>query len=484
MTRIEGQAARVRITLQDLLVVEDDQRLLQFAFSTDGVLMWPTVRSHLAHAALMDAYSLSNPFHYGPEITASNAMSYLINTLFRSPYSPGVGQKDILIFSSGITNILREGAYFNRLHDFFAGIYRSRTLIVEDSIRTRYLRPRLFPNVRYHDLLHILGRVRERTVGVSGRDRENIASFVQWLKEIYPYSFSSEVWRGVKQLLEAKAARLPILEDLYRRMFQTVQPKLVVVEDGSYGGRAHIFKWAKQYGAVTAEFQHGMISKAHPAFNYGMATETSPSYRPYLPDYVLTYGDYWSDRVNIPSAKIAMGNPNLTERVRMRESDSEEDGLLLIVSTGINPKRLTQVAADIAKRATSRIKRIVLRPHPSEAPEVTKRYGHLKHVGIRIDTGGDLFESLTRAQYVAGEVSTVLFEAAYLGKRVFLLDDAYSSLHLDDDTFPRFDSGDELLGMIQNSAAAKLEKPGDLFLLDWRQAYQTWVDETLDSDHV
>lgn len=40
-----------------------------------------------------------------------------------------------------------------------------------------------------------------------------------------------------------------------------------------------MIKWAKERGIITAEFQHGAVSKIHPAYNYGEAILNSEEYK-------------------------------------------------------------------------------------------------------------------------------------------------------------------------------------------------------------
>jgi hypothetical protein len=66
---------------------------------------------------------------------------------------------------------------------------------------------------------------------------------------------------------------------------------------------------------------------------------------------------------------------------------------------------------------------LVFRPHPAERKTLAERYPSLMSVeGVRVDTGGDVYESLRSAVAVIGVASTVLFEALAFGCRVFVRD--------------------------------------------------------------
>lgn len=461
-------------TLQELLAVEDSPEVLNFRFHADGILMWPALRSHLAHRAFMHAYQLDDPFAYAPVWRWNTVLPYAWNTLAHNPLLISDPKDGVVIFSSGITNVNRGGQYFNRLHDHFASASDGKAVMIEDSIRGAYLRPRSFPTVRYHDLIHMLGRLGAMVSAPDKDDTITIHAFIDWLRKHYPYPFPTEVWGEATDILTAKGRRLRFLRFLYRRVFRRLRPKVVIVEDGSYGGRAHIFKWAKESGAATAECQHGMISRAHPAFNYGKIASTK-EYQPYLPDHVLTYGTYWNRRVNIPTNLVPVGNPTLTEHLReVSVEKRRSEQTLLIISTGINPVALGAVARDLAASDIGRHFPVVLRPHPSEKPLVDARYGHLRPFGVSIDLTGDLYESILRARAVVGEVSTVLFEARYFGKPVFMLDHPYSTLHIDDGFFPVFADANELITLIEQTPQPTILDAG-LFNPSWKTAYRSWL---------
>src|SRR3546814_12540747 len=65
-------------------------------------------------------------------------------------------------------------------------------------------------------------------------------------------------------------------------------------------------------GIPVAEFQHGYIGHDHYAYNYADSVADS-GYRDGLPDYLLTFGQYWADSVRTPSEKVVIGGPRMNE---------------------------------------------------------------------------------------------------------------------------------------------------------------------------
>src|SRR5262249_25928766 len=109
-------------SLVDLLgELERSLDVLDFRFQFDEFLMWPFVRVALVHAAYIDAYGLSNFSARGERLSLWDYWSYAFHTITRNPFTAKRGDGgSIMMFASGITNVLRDGAYVNRLHDFLA----------------------------------------------------------------------------------------------------------------------------------------------------------------------------------------------------------------------------------------------------------------------------------------------------------------------------------------------------------------------------
>jgi hypothetical protein len=456
-----------------LLAVERGSEVLDFRFSFQDILMWPFVRGPLLLQAFLQEFALSDPYLYQRSWTAGSAARYAWHTLRRHPFA-GARGRDVLIFASGISNIRRGATYFNRLHDGFALCFPERTLIVEDSIRGAYRRPRVFPHVRYHDVIHLAGRVLAPLRHLPGKDKRRAREFLLLLRERLPTRLPDKVWMEMEALLLSKGTRLPALHRLYGTLFRRLKPRLLFLEDGCSGSRSYIFKWAREAGIVTAEAQHGIVSRNHPLYNYSPHL-ADDRYAEYLPHYFLTYGPYWGGQVSMPSRLVPVGNPALSEFQPPRASQRESDcGRLLVISTGVNAEGMFRVVSELAMMTPRRQLQIRFRPHPSEAPAAEERYGGLRQYGVELDTEQDVYTSIHDSDWVAGEISTVLFEARYWDKPVFVLDHPYTRLHLAEGTFPRFQEAGELWSLLSSGTAAQ-PAPEQFWAPGWRENYERFV---------
>ena len=161
-------------------------------------------------------------------------------------------------------------------------------------------------------------------------------------------------------------------------------------------------------GIKTAEFQHGTISAGHPAYNY--SDMLSGNYTDYLPDYLLTYGDFWSEQIHIPVKKISIGNPFLTELVskKRERKDINAKKELLICTGGTVIKFVNTILASATKYLLSKGIKVSLRPHPTEREVVFERYSDVFLMGAVLDQNENYYDSISNNTYAIVEGGSTL----------------------------------------------------------------------------
>lgn len=181
--------------------------------------------------------------------------------------------------------------------------------MLEDSYGFKYYEPRYFQNVYYRDYIKIL--IRLKSLKLKKHNQEAIEGFIAYLEKTFPSTFESAFCDKLKNVLTTYYKMIPHYKYHYIKLLEKLQPRIIFLNTASYGGLdALLVKIAKEIGIKAGEFQHGVITKSHPAYNYGEAVFKSEEYRKYLPNYLLTYGDYWNENMNTPVKKITIGNPH------------------------------------------------------------------------------------------------------------------------------------------------------------------------------
>jgi hypothetical protein len=197
--------------------------------------------------------------------------------------------------------------------------------------------------------------------------------------------------------------------------------KIIFLENGSYGYMSYILKWAAEKGVITGEFQHGVISKNHPAYNYSLGVLGS-EYKNYLPQYYLTFGKYWGSVISTSSKDVVIGSPYIIEYIKgMPEKNiTIIKKRILFISGGTVYEILKSLAIELRKILPVSMFDIAIRPFPGEFASIKNRYSDLGKYDIALDFD-NLYDSLSSHDIIVGvEFSTVLFEAMLFDNKIFI----------------------------------------------------------------
>jgi hypothetical protein len=460
--------------IDELLAFDDRPELFEFRFSTDGLLAFPFFRWGLYSRATEKAFGLQTAHAERDTLSVAERANFLLRSAWANPLRVD-RTFDLVVFGTSAGAVVqREGRWFDRNNDYFAAEYPDRTLVVDAAYRGRYKSPRYPEHVRCGDGFALWAAARSRLGRPDPQDAAMLARLVAFLKARFPVALDDGAYEELRTGLLGFAGQLPFLRSLYRRFFERVQPKLIFVEDGSYGGNSHVLRWAKEAAIVTAELQHGLIAPAHLAYNYGDALRARPELASYLPDHVLLYGDYWIDQLRTPSNKVVIGWPHFSQRrAEFRSRAKAGEGTFVIVSQGTATAQLVATAETLSARFAER--RVVFRLHPGEVP-FRERYARLAALpNVRVSDEGDIYDCFADANAVIGHSSTAVVEAAALGIPTFVLDDASSRLLIPPGLATRFADANALADAL--SAPTISERGIDRFWArDWQANFRAFVE--------
>ena len=206
---------------------------------------------------------------------------------------------------------------------------------------------------------------------------------------------------------------------LYRIFLKLSSPQLLFVNCGAYGAsNAILISEAKSLGIRVAEMQHGVIDASHYAYNYGEEIKRSAVYGRYLPDYLLTFGEFWNGCTNIACPKVAVGHPHLS-KIREQFVDKSAPGSFLVISQWTITDELIDAVLRIRK--TYPQARIRYRLHPVEVLNAHQKE-RLQTNGIELtDSSSDIYAEFSLFEYVVGCYSTALYEAKAFRKKVLIM---------------------------------------------------------------
>jgi len=445
------------LVLKDLLKIENNPGIYNYEFEFDNILMWPFIRYRLYGMTFNKYYKLNSlKINKKKRRNYINNIPYVARAIIGNPYKKFLKQYDVLIFCSGITNIKKDNKYFNRVSDYFAFLNEDKTLLIEDSNEKKYYRPRHFPNVCYHDFFELIAYAVLRFSKAKEKDIEKIRKLIKFIKDNSPYKFEISELKIINDLLLNISKKISIYYYMYKKLFDIYNPKVIFLEDASYGTRSYILKWAKDRNIITIEHQHGEVDSNNPAYNYSEFINNSDKYKQYLPEYFLSYGKYWNEQVNFPVKKVVIGNPSYSENIKMlniyKKNKTTKKKKILIISQGSVSDIMVKITQDLSNMLDLSSFDILFRPHPAEITMFKKKYHNIfiKN-SFKIDESSNIYMSILNADYIVGAYSTALYIAVGLSKSVFAVKHPLTNLHMNADIIRIFSNTRELAYLIENN---------------------------------
>jgi len=464
--------------IDQFLEIEKNSELYRFKVLEGKVHLWPMIRHQIINTAFYEKVGI--PYPFDPfKINYANAFSYLKTTL--KDRCSKAGQSDFIFFGSDVSNFETKDGYFNRLTEYFANEYADQSILIEQSSHFSYKRPRTYKNVFAHDEILIKSRLLRHFIKYNKNDLKIVNDFVEFLKKNFSWEFrTSFFWTNIETVLIRLCKEYKIKYIFYEKLFDRVKPKIVFIEDACYGyAKLALCVACKDNNIILVEYQHGLISLNHPAYNYH--NDLSTEYLKYLPDYFLSYGNYWNENCRMPIPVINIGNPHLTENVS--EADlSKKENQLLFASNGIEPEMRVKNLLHLNKKLLKKGYKIVFRPHPSEIARLDTVYKPFKENGITIDLGV-LHESLSKSKYVLGDFSTVLFESILYQCIPIAIKTSLTVSNINSDLILILDSEDAIVDLIGRDWVMP-DNTSFFWEEDWKYNFKNFINKIIDFERI
>jgi hypothetical protein len=449
----------------------EGEELLDFRFTFDNLPIWAFMRWEFFLQAMVDGLGLQSIAAPRSRLTLFQKCDYAAKAWENRP-TKNLRPFDILWFGSSAGVVIRKGEkWFGRVNDYQIDLHPDGTLLIEDSFQHQFKIPRTVKNLRFHDFIRIKAIASPKRV--NPLDKRRIVGILDYLREKFFIRHQASFYQGLEARLLNLAGCLPIYHAEYNRLFDLTQPKLLLQEDGSYGMRSFILAWARKAGIRTAEMQHGAIMPTHHAYNYGRAGFHS-DYRRCLPEFLLTYGKFWSECTRTPSVKVEIGNPHFSSRMEEAVPASPYSGKrLLIVSQADVTDHLVELARALARLDPAMT--IIYRLHPAEVV-FEDRYSVLKDIpNVELSRSGDIYELIRNAKWVIGAASTVLYESIGLGKPVYVLNCPSSRLYTAMQFGTWFEDAKDFLVKVGAGQKQPEISKEDVWAPGWQENYLTFM---------
>lgn len=407
----------------------EDPRLLELRFS-NGMLILPWYYSAIMGYINQAKFS-------GQDIPPAPIFKRFWNILKEVGHL-SVKKKDVLIFTSTLFNSKNnKGEYFNTLHGYYYEALHDNALMMEDGDKdNNWRKTKLYPNNSHLNsfalfFLRLLSVLANKIKPISRDDYEIITS-------AYPDIIT-------KESISVNDYYSRFYASFLRWLFKIVSPKVIILNCGTYGNVSSVVcKVAHERGIKVVEPQHGQIFNSV-IYSVSTILDTNKEYRLYVPDYLYTFGDYWSNNVGWNYEKIAVGNPYLNDFVKKLTLSSNRKGII-IISQPFKKEYQTPFVKELSKLLPD--ENITIRLHPVEKlEEEMGEYYDCENIKFS-DSTKILYQDMLDHKYVIGWNSTCLFELLAFKKMPFIVDCPMSRGYFPDDVGCWIKSAEEMADII------------------------------------
>jgi hypothetical protein len=473
-----GKATPSESSLEGYLRLEDDVAFIEASCPSTGILAWPAIRQDVLRTLLGDrVYPTTSLAGIGPRRSILRTVPAALGaTVWNAAHPPP--RADVLLLATGAGLVQVDGRWRNRHVDDFANTLGARAWTIESSFPgLRSMRARW--NRRVGSLIVDRARIALASSVIPRRAQRRVMEELLDIvdargRDLLGWELGDERRAALVEQGASRLAAYPMKARLYTRIFRQIKPRLAIVEEGCYGHMAVFDVIARDRGVKVAEFQHGMVTRGHDAYNVGPILAGSEAYRRTQPYAFLGYGDWWLDQITAPvEQRIAIGNPHRSAVIR-HWSPRPDRRSIVVIGDGVETDAHIAFAARVASLVPGS-SRVVFRPHPLEAHRVPER-----GLGVEVDRESDLYSSLSNAHAIVAESSTVLFEALGLVPRVFAWDTPKSRFYLGSHPFEKALDPADLVARLAEPRPSDAAAGASLWADDWERRFREFLERVLD----
>lgn len=229
--------------------------------------------------------------------------------------------------------------------------------------------------------------------------------------------------------------------------------KVFLTQNGIQKG---IFYAAKKLSIPVYEFQHGIISKGHPAYSYPKINGIEKSI--YIPYKFLTLSDYWCKTFYCPIINQSIGNNYFSKPVEKINNPSR----ILVISANIFGKELAKILKDGIYAGIIKPSDLIFKLHPNQYFE-KEYYNDFFDGKVTVITNEkSVNELLSEAKFMITVCSTAAYEALQANTRVLVYKiSMYREMELlfNDENLFLFSNTEELKQGLQSALPEEYEAP-------------------------
>jgi hypothetical protein len=384
--------------------LEMESALGLFSLDVDGVPVWERIRHQISLTLLAEQDFINHPSGNATDGLAKQVRTVLDGLKNSALHNPFFADETDVLYVGEARRKLHDGCWWDIYCDPLHEVLSQDYLHVEPTWNGQHFRPARTEWLRYLDMVTLPAEVAKRTgewtVALPDSVQGTLADLEAYIED--RFDVSVDVVPRVHTELAERSVEKRLLDPLVRRL----DPDMAVLVSST--GKETLIESCHDHSVPVVELQHGSLNQY--SYNYsfsGARTKVA------FPDYVLTFGERWSDRVSfpIPSDRIrTVGYPYL-EQALDRYADVERRKRVVFISTGETGQKLSKLAVTLSEDSTVSHD-VVYKLHPDEYSNWTERHPWLARSGVDVvgRGGRSLYELLATSTTQVGVSSTALYE--------------------------------------------------------------------------
>lgn len=459
--------------VDDFVEFENNSKVLEYKYHYKDIIIWPYIRDVLINKVVCIQCGILP--YTGLRAKENKYRDYVKYNTFKLP------KRDILFFSPSGAVIESKGQIYDRLIDGFVGIApdaSAKIMLHSKEFDLKKLGKAGIPFTLDSFIEKIISCETQRIKHpIPKEEQQVINQLICYLKRELPFEVEEGIYEGIKKSAEYILKAFPFYYKYYGKLIDIVQPKLIVYHAATYGLMP--IRVFRDYGIVTAEYQHGSIDNQW-TYRYGEKIATNLEYRKHMPDYFLTWGDYWTRNVNLPTTVCKIGNPEVQKNIdkfKKMKTDTSGQFTVLIVPES-DYQWCVEFIDYLLKNLPEKFK-IIVKIHPLLPDHIQYYEKFLVNKRVKVACSGSIYDYFALCKYVVGDMSTAMYEAAAMGKDVFVVANNELTISCMNGGFATLlYNGQQFVEEINKQKENKFDSE-DFFDSNWKENYKNFLKKVL-----
>lgn len=477
--RIDNYMDKNKSITDKLLAIEEDPQILDYQ-TTDGIPVWMMGRYYIL--VLVLGAKLMN---YKSPVRNQRVTGEMLPTLLKT-FMYNINHQDLkkgnkIIFYVPNRKTLIQGKHFNRYADSMAQVYESETVTIEQVMQD-WVWP--FPRVNNRVYFDTLGRVVGEIYGrfskyACQKDYFTISECISFVNDkinnLFGFKLSDTETTEIVNYIAKHTATMRYQAEWLERQL-TNETKVVITIGAGFPYYYPFNRMLKRHNVISCELQHGYITSNNMMYNYSPNIVNERVLIEGMPDYFLTYGDFWNLQMNCPVEKISIGNPYHDKCLKVIKERASKAKYITVLGTDSNTEEYLKITSFIMKNISGL--QVIFRPHPGEKSRAQDLV-RMKYPEVQLDQNDEIYDTLSQSYAIISEITTVLFEAIGIVERILVWNTPKSLELLPVHPFESFSTKEELIIKISSKKGLNDIDDNCFWKQDWEDGFKTFIENIL-----